>query len=107
VQPTQCKLCSAHVRPFSKNDTIKFIESCFPGGYQLVDFAGSQFYPLPAPAARIMSKMFPTMSFSIFFLIRKQKNYSGDFASYPARANFETNFFAGDSETEVKSQYSE
>lgn len=104
-QPTQHKLCSAHVRPFSKDDTLKFLEACFPGGYRLVDFAGSQFYPLPATASRIMSRIFPTMSFSIFFLLQKQKTYTGEFASYPARANLETNFWAGNSGDEIKSQY--
>jgi SAM-dependent methyltransferase len=29
-QPTQHKLCSAHVRPFSKDDTLAFLNACFP-----------------------------------------------------------------------------
>ena len=43
--PTQHKLASAHVRPFSKGDTLRFLEACYPGGYELSGFAGSQFYP--------------------------------------------------------------
>ena len=31
-QPTQHKVCSAHVRPFSKGDTLAFLSACFPGG---------------------------------------------------------------------------
>ena len=31
--PTQHKLCSAHVRPFSKRDTTAFLDACFPGGF--------------------------------------------------------------------------
>ena len=94
-QPTQHKLCSAHVRPFSYDDTLTFLESVFPGGYQLSGFAGSQFYPLPPWGARMMSRLLPTMSFSIFFLLKKQKEYSGEFTSYPKKANFETNFWTG------------
>jgi len=101
--PTQNKMCSAHVRPFSKKDTITFFESCFPQGYRLVDFAGSQFYPLPATGSRIMAHMFPTMAFSIFFLIQKQKDYHDEFVAYPANANLQTNFYSDN--FDVKSQY--
>lgn len=103
--PTQHKLCSGHVRPFSKNDTIKFLTACFPQGFCIVDFAGSQFYPLPALGARIMADMFPTMAYSIFFLLQKKKDYSGQFSSYPARAGFETNFWSGGLEINAKGQY--
>jgi SAM-dependent methyltransferase len=102
--PTQHKLCSAHVRPFSKKDTVQFLESCFPAGYRLVDFGGAQFYPLPGRLARATANLFPTMAMSIFFLIQKQREYSGEFAGYPARAQFETNFWAGE-ENAGASQY--
>ncbi len=95
VQPTQHKLCSAHVRPFSKADTLKFLEACFPGGYSVRAFAGSQFYPFPAPVARLFARLMPTFAFSIFFLIRKEIEYSKEFVTYPARANLETNFWTG------------
>lgn len=96
--PTQHKLCSAHVRPFSRADTLKFVHACFPDGYQLEDFAGSQFYPFPAMIARPMAKLFPTAAFSIFFLLRKCRKYKDEFASYPSRANLATNFWRGDTE---------
>jgi SAM-dependent methyltransferase len=103
VQPTQHKLCSAHVRPFSRRDTLKFLEACFPGGYSLVDFAGSQFYPFPSALARLLSRVLPGASFSIFFLLRKNCSYGEQFANYPARAHLETNFWTGDV---AHSQYS-
>lgn len=103
--PTQHKLCSAHVRPFSKKDTIKFLEACFPQGYRLVDFGGAQFYPLPSTMARTAANLFPTMAVSIFFLIQKQKEYSGEFASYPERAQFETNFWSGNRNVEDNTRY--
>jgi SAM-dependent methyltransferase len=95
-QPTQHKLCSAHVRPFSKADTIAFLNACFPGGYQLVDFRGAQFYPFPKTLARLLANTFPTFAFTIFFMLQKTKEYHGEFATYPSRAQLETNFWNGD-----------
>lgn len=94
VHPTQHKLCSAHVRPFSKKDTALFLSACFPG-CSIVRFAGSQFYPFPSYIARPLCRVFPSAAFSIFFLIRKDAAYHGEFAAYPARANLETNFWYG------------
>lgn len=94
--PTQHKLYSAHVRPFSKYDTIKFMEVCFPGGYELVKFAGSQFYPFPAKLTRVFCKLMPNMSFSIFFLFRKVKPYHREFLEHPVKAKLETPFFLGE-----------
>ena len=93
--PTQHKVCSAHVRPFSKKDTLAFLNACFPGGYELTHFRGAQFYPFPRGMARILARAFPTFAFTIFFLIRKKKEYTDEFATYPARAQLETNFWTG------------
>jgi SAM-dependent methyltransferase len=94
-QPTQYKVCSAHVRPFSKGDTIAFLNACFPGGYELEDFRGAQFYPFPARVSRLLANAFPTFAFTIFFMIRKIGEYHDEFATYPARAQLETNFWTG------------
>ncbi len=94
-QPTQHKVCSAHVRPFSKGDTLAFLNACFPRGYQLTDFRGAQFYPFPARLSRLLAGVFPTFAFTIFFKIRKMAEYHGEFATYPARAQLETNFWTG------------
>ena len=96
--PTQHKLCSAHVRPFSKTDTLKFLDACFPKGYRLERFGGSQFYPFPARSARLMANLFPTGAFSIFFLLRKRSKYKDEFVSYPSRAKLATNFWTGNVE---------
>lgn len=101
--PTQHKVCSAHVRPFSKKDTLAFLNACFPCGYELADFRGAQFYPFPRALARVLANVFPTFAFTIFFLIRKVKEYHDEFATYPARAQLETNFWTGDVLTD--SQY--
>ena len=94
-QPTQHKACSAHVRPFSKGDTLAFLNACFPGGYKLVDFRGSQFYPFPARMSRLLANAFPTFAFTIFFMVQKVAEYHGEFATYPTRARLETNFWTG------------
>ena len=94
-QPTQHKVCSAHVRPFSKGDTVAFLNACFPGGYVLAQFRGAQFYPFPAPVSRLLANLFPTFAFTIFFMIRKTAEYHGEFATYPVRARLETNFWTG------------
>jgi SAM-dependent methyltransferase len=94
-QPTQHKVCSAHVRPFSKGDTLAFLNACFPGGYELAEFRGAQFYPFPARLSRLLANAFPTFAFTIFFMIRKIADYNDGFATYPARAQLETNFWTG------------
>jgi 2-polyprenyl-3-methyl-5-hydroxy-6-metoxy-1,4-benzoquinol methylase len=94
--PTQAKICSAHIRCFSKNDFLLFLQECFPGGYTVQNFAGSQFYPFPDFLARPLSRYLPSMAFSIFFLLKKScKKYTGQFLEYPERAALETNFWLG------------
>ncbi len=93
--PTQHKLYSAHVRPFSRHDTEKFFEVCWPGGFKVVKFAGSQFYPFPRMIARPFANLFPGAAFSIFWLLRKTRSYSGEFLQHPAKAQLETPFYLG------------
>ncbi len=93
--PTQHKACSAHVRPFSREDTMAFLNACFPAGYDLEAFKGSQFYPFPKGISRPLANVFPTMAFSIFFMIKKVRPYQNEFATYPGMAQLETNFWTG------------
>jgi len=95
-QPSCNTTCSAHVRIFSKGDTVDFLNACFPDGYKLAQFRGAQFYPFPLPVARLLADSMPTMAVSIFFLIQKTKEYHGEFATYPLRAQFDTNYWTGD-----------
>lgn len=90
--PTQAKTCSAHVRCFSRHDLMRFFATCWPDGYRLDMFSGSQFYPFPGPIARKLATAMPTLAHSIFFMLRKTRDYDGSLASYPERVMLETNY---------------
>jgi hypothetical protein len=40
--------------------------------------------------------MLPTLAWGIFFLLEKQKNYSGEFLEFPVKQKLETNFYLGE-----------
>ena len=94
-QPSPLKSNSAHVRGFTKGDIAEFMESCFPGGYRIEKFRGSNFYPFPAFVARPLAKVIPTMAWGLFFLLAKQREYHGEFLRYPVVEHLETNFYLG------------
>jgi SAM-dependent methyltransferase len=96
-QPSSIKSCSAHIRGFTRPDLLNFFEQCFPNGYKLKDFRGSNFYPFPPTIATPLAKVFPTMAWSIFFLFEKQFEYnSSGFLRIPKQKELQTNFFLGD-----------
>jgi ubiquinone/menaquinone biosynthesis C-methylase UbiE len=93
--PTCVQLCSAHVRAFSKRDTLNFYRTILPQGVELVKFAGAQFYPFPKPIARSLATIFPNLSVSIFFLLKKTSPYQSEFLNWLNQAQLETNYYAG------------
>lgn len=95
VHPTSSKILSAHVRSFSKNDTISFYKSIASNFISIDGFYGSQFYPFPKILARPIATLLPSMSFSIFFLIQKTRKYDSEFIQWLADNPVETNFFSG------------
>jgi SAM-dependent methyltransferase len=94
-QPSPLKNNSAHIRGFTKGDILNFLNSCFPSGYRLRHFGGSNFYPFPPVLARPLAKLFPTMAWGIFFLFRKEMEYHGQFLEFPVHERLETNFYVG------------
>lgn len=94
-QPTPLRNNSAHLRGFTKGDVIRLIGSCFPGGYELRTFRGSNFYPFPPLIARSFALLFPSLAWSIFFLFEKKRTYGKEFLDFPAKEKLETNFFVG------------
>jgi ubiquinone/menaquinone biosynthesis C-methylase UbiE len=97
--PTQHKLASAHVRPFSKRDVFQFYKYLANDFSKIEGFWGSQFYPFPKTIARILSSVFPSQAFSIFFLIRKTGKYENEFIQWLKEARLETNFYTGSADS--------
>lgn len=94
-QPSSLKNNSAHVRGFTRRDILRFLESCFPGGYALRYFRGSNFYPFPPAVARPLARIFPNMAWGIFMLLEKVGSYDGHFLEYLIQKRLETNFWSG------------
>jgi len=95
LHPTNMKMISAHVRAFSKGDTLLFYRAIATRFAVLEGFYGSQFYPFPKYLARILSSLLPSFAFSIFFVIRKSEQYNGEFLDWLSEARLETNFYSG------------
>jgi SAM-dependent methyltransferase len=94
-QPTPIQIDSAHIRGFTYHGFIRFLDSCWRGGYEVLDFRGANFYPFPPLLAKPLAKLFPHLAWGIFFLLKKTKTYEGEFLNYLQEKNLETNFFAG------------
>ena len=94
--PTSIRSRSAHVRGYTRADVVQFLEVIFPGGYELKQVLGSNFYPLPPFIAEPMAKTFGSLAVSMFFLFEKKKPYAREFLEYPVRQRLETNFFLGE-----------
>ncbi len=95
VHPTCAKLISAHVRVFSKNDTVSFYREVAGSFATVENFYGAQFYPFPRIVARSLAKLFPAFAVAIFFLIRKTGDYGGQFIEWLLVNDLQTDFFAG------------
>ncbi|TVP62872.1 MAG: methyltransferase domain-containing protein [Nodularia sp. (in: Bacteria)] len=96
IHPTCSKLISAHVRVFSKQDTLMFYRSIAQRFATVDKFYGSQFYPFPKKIARPLSAVLPSLAFSIFFVIRKTEKYNGEFIEWLIKTPLETNFYRGE-----------
>jgi methionine biosynthesis protein MetW len=95
-QPTCLKNYSAHVRGYTRPDILNLFQSVFPVGYELVAFAGSNFYPFPPWIAKPLAKLAPANAWAIFFLLKKVKPYDKQFLEFPVKQELETNFHLGD-----------
>lgn len=95
IHPTNAKLISAHIRSFSKKDTFLFYREIGRGVVSIESFYGSQFYPFPKMLARPLATVFPSLAFSIFFLIRKTAKYNNEFIEWPSMVRLETNYYTG------------
>lgn len=94
-QPSSMQTFSAHIRGATKNDFINFLNKCFPAGYEVVEHAGSNFYPFPPSIAKPLASAFPSMAYGTFLLLKKVKVYDKEFIEFPVKNRLETNFFVG------------
>ncbi len=95
IHPRSSKIISAHVRIFSKRDTIMFYKSILGKKVEVVKFYGSQFYPFNKFFSRIFSFFTPSLSTSIFFVLKKNNTYKDEFLKWLDKAELETNFYKG------------
>jgi SAM-dependent methyltransferase len=95
-QPSAILSRSAHVRGYTYRDLVRTIELCFPGGFEVVERRGSNFYPLPSVLARPLARISPSMAWGMFLLLRKTRDYTDDgFLTFPVEEQLETNFWTG------------
>jgi methionine biosynthesis protein MetW len=95
-QPTSIKNDSAHVRGYTKSDFRNLLNAGFTDGYSLSNFGGSNFYPFPAPIAKPLAVLMPTMAWGIFMNWKKEKAYHNEYLKYPVEKELETRFFLGE-----------
>ena len=86
-QPTSIRMFGPHVRGICKDDFIEFAEK--NGYFRCVEFYGSNFYPFPPKISTVLSKYFPSLSVSIFFVL-KRTNKKGSFSDILEETFFET-----------------
>lgn len=92
-QPTCIHTHGPHVRAFTKDGLLDFVDKCAPGLFSVEFFRGSNFYPFPPVIAKLLSKIFPNGSVSIFVVLRKNRDYESEFIK--CTADLETNFWIG------------
>ena len=94
-QPSSIANWSAHVRGYTRRDLLATIDKPFPGGFELVDAGGSNFYPLPAVLARRAARLWPGGAWGIFLRLEKRRRYEGSYLRWPIDEQLETNFYLG------------
>lgn len=99
-QPTCIQNHSAHIRGYTKEDLIQLV-NIFNGGFDVVDFKGSNFYPFSHWLAKPLANLFPTIAYSIFILFKKTKEYNGEYLKHPVQKQLETKFYLGEECEEI------
>jgi SAM-dependent methyltransferase len=88
-EPTGAKVLGPHIRGFTCNGFIKFIE--ITGGFKVEKVKGSGFLPFPVPLAKVLARCFPSFATSLFLKVRHQQG-TRRFADVVKERQFETNF---------------
>jgi len=91
-QPTCIEILGPHVRGFTRPAFERFV-TC-DDYYRILDFTGSNIYPFPPAISKPLSRLFPTYSVGIFFLLQKTDK-EGRFIDILKTHFFETPYYAG------------
>lgn len=91
-QPSAIEVLGPHVRGFTVPSFRRFIEA--DGYFKLLEVRGSNFYPFPPSAARVLSRAFPRLSVGIFFLVRREAR-EGTFIRVLDTRRYETSYYCG------------
>jgi len=98
-QPTCIRANGAHIRGFTKSGLNQIVNVW--GGYNLNEFRGANFVPLPPNLAKIAANMLPSFSVCIFSLFEKKMSYDGaTYLEYPQKNKLATNYFIGKSHSD-------
>lgn len=92
-QPRQIKVHGPHVRGY----TVDGLKDLFltDGYFELVTFSGSGFYPFPLNVAKLLSKVLPAYSTSVFCLLRRTDKSGSFIEGFKERYFYETSYFVG------------
>jgi SAM-dependent methyltransferase len=88
-QPTGMKVLGPHVRGFTKNGFIKFIEAA--ASFKVESVKGAGFLPFPIPLAKLLATIFPSYASSLFLKVRRLQSPK-TFADVVKERMFETNY---------------
>ncbi len=91
-QPTSIEMLAPHVRGITKPSFIRFITA--DGYFRVVEVKGSNFFGFRPRVSSVLSKLFPTFSTVLFFLIQRT-NKEGNFGAVLESRFFETPYFGG------------
>lgn len=94
-QPPCIEVLGPHVRAYTKKALKKFIEA--DNYFEVLEVKGSNFYPFPVKISPYISRIFPTLSISLFFLCRRT-NKKGTFINVLNTRFFETAYYRGEPE---------
>lgn len=92
AQPTCIEILGPHVRGFTIGAFREFVER---GGYfECTAVKGANFYPFPPSVSGFLSRAFPSLSVSLFFLLRRTDR-EGRYIEVLDSLDLETPYFRG------------
>lgn len=91
-QPPVIKVLGPHIRGYTKESFIEFIE--LDGYFNCLKVKGSNFYPFPPKLSKIMSKLFSNLAVGSIYLVKRSEK-EGEFKNTLKTRFFETPYFIG------------